>query len=187
MKRIILLLAAVGLAAASVVGPPGAQAGGTTYRAPFEVGPASSSADDDGGEYTYSSVNPATGQVDVLSLNVVPGAIGCGATGAFGYLRVSHPVTGSIGKVMFAYSGASLTQYAWLKLNVRGVVDGVEQYLGSQQARGQMVHESGTFVTELNKQPDLGSVMTVDFGIESGSACPNADGGRVTFSAVTVA
>lgn len=187
MKRILLLIAAIGLAGATLVTAPSASAGGTTYRAPFQAGPASTSADDDGGEFTYSSVNPSTGQVDVMSLNIVPGAIGCGATGAFGYLRVNHTVGGAIDKVMFAYSGASLTQYAWLKLNIRGVVNGVEQYLGSKAVRGQMVHDSGTFVTALDKQPDLGSVMTIDFGIESGSACPNADGGRVTFSTVTVA
>ncbi len=182
MKRITLLLA---VAALAVIGMPRAEASGTTYRAPFAAGPTSDGGDG-GGEYTYSSVDPATGQVDILSLNIVPGAVGCGATGAFGYLRVSHTVTEPVNRVMFAYSGASLTQYAWLKLNARGVVDGVEQYVASKGVRGQMLNDSGIFVAELDSQPDLGSVMTIDFGLESGSACPNADGGRVTFSAVSV-
>jgi hypothetical protein len=186
MKRILLLIAAIGLAAGTLATPP-ASASGTTYRAPYAMGPVSDPEDDGGGEFTHSGVNPATGQVDILSLNIVPGAIGCAATGAFGYLRVIHDVTGPVSKVMFAYSGASLTQYAWLKLNVRGIVGGAEQYIGSKAVRGQMVHDSGTFVAELDKAPDLGSQMTIDFGIESGSACPNADGGRATFATVTVA
>lgn len=187
MKRILLLIAAIGLAAGTLATSPSASASGTTYRAPYATGPVSDPEDDGGGEFTYSDVDPATGQVDIMSLNIVPGAIGCAATGAFGYLRVVHDVTGPVNKVMFAYSGASLTQYAWLKLNVRGIVGGAEQYIGSKAVRGQMVHDSGTFVADLDKAPDVGTQMTIDFGIESGSACPNADGGRATFSAVSVA
>ncbi len=181
MKRTFFLLAASG--ALLLTSGPSAQAGGTTYRAPYERGPGGPAAPS---RTQYSDVNTNTGQVTILSASLTPGAIGCAANGSYGYLRVNHPVTAAVGKVSVVYEKASITPFAWLKVNVRGVVNGVDTYLGSKQLRGQLVNDSGTLVADLDKAPDPGSTMTIDFGIESGSACPNADGGTATFPAVAV-
>lgn len=181
MKRIILLTAAVGLAGA--IGTPGAQAGGTTYRAPYSAGPQTANVGSG-----YIDVNTDTGEVTVFKVNPVPGAIGCSAQGAMGYLQVSHPINGTEDKVMLVYKNASLTQYSWLKVNVYATSDGATKAVGSFSQRGQKVAETGTIVVPLDTAGLEGATgaLTIDFGIETGSACPNADGGTVTFPAVAV-
>ncbi len=181
MKRSILLITAVGLA----LGMPDAQASyNTTYRAPYEAGPSADAGS--GATRDYTDVNTATGEVTVLRANATPGAIGCAARGNYAYLRVEHPVGDRVKQVTVVYEKASITPFTWLKVNVRGQVGGVDQYVGSQDVRGQKLNESGNLIVEIKRAPDLGSTMTIDFGIETASACPNADGGTATFPAVAV-
>lgn len=181
MKRSILLAAA---GVALFASAPAAQAGGTVYRAPYKAGPVSGAARQPALERV--DVNTSTGQVTVFRANGTPAAIGCAATGGYGYLRVEHPATSADDDVYVAYEKASITPFTWLKVNVRGVVGGVEQYIGSAALRGQLVSDSGVLSVDLDQAPDAGSVMTIDFGIETASACPNADGGTATFTAVAV-
>ncbi|MDQ1438789.1 MAG: hypothetical protein QOK43_2418 [Acidimicrobiaceae bacterium] len=185
MKRIIILSAvAVGL----VLGSPGARAGsGTTYQPDsYQAGPTGGDTEAKPNRTAYRNVDPSTGTVTVLWANTTPGAIGCAATGGFGYLRVLHKVTSPVTKVAVAYDKATITPFTWLKANVRGLVKGVDTYIGSAALRGQMANDGGTLVIPLDKAPDAGSVMTIDFGIETASACPNADGGTATFPTVAV-
>lgn len=181
MKRTILLAA---LGVALVSSAPSAQAGGTVYRAPYQAGPVAAAARQPAVD--RAEANTSTGEVTVIRANATPGAIGCAATGGFAYLRVEHPATGAERHVHVVYEKASITPFTWLKVNVRGVSDGADVYVGSTQLRGQLVNESGVLTVDLTEVPDAGSAMTIDFGIETASACPNADGGTARFSAVTV-
>lgn len=193
MKRTILLLA-VGLGVAS--GVPGADARpdkSTVYRAPYQLGPTSpapnSSPDPrnpDAAVREHKDIDPATGKMTLLRANGTPGAIGCGTRGIFGYFRVEHPVNDVVTRVSVVYEKAAITPFTWLKVNVYGTVDGVSRYLGSEDLRGQLVGDSGTLVANLDDAPDLGTTLTVDFGMEAASACPNTDGGTATFPAVSV-
>jgi len=185
IKKAILLIAAVGVA--GVAGIPTAQANGTTYRAPYQAGPSGGTAGDGGLERTHSSVDPATGTVSVFQASVVPGPVGCAATGPMAYLQVQHPINGDEDKVLIAYDDATLSQYSWLKVNVYAPVDGETIAIGSFAQRGQKVAEDGNIVVALDDVAlEPGSTMTINFGIEVGSACPNVDGGTVKFPTVAV-
>lgn len=181
MKRSILLLAvAVGLLA----GWPSAHAS-TTYRpGSYEAGPRYSGP---ANRTSHIEANKDTGKVTVLWANATPGAIGCPAYGGFAYLRVAQAATGEVLKrAMVAYSGATLSQYAWLKVNVFEQLGDTRTSIGSLAVRGQKANERGTLVVPLDRTPVEGSTMFVDFGIETGSACPNADGGTVVFDTVAI-
>ncbi|HEV7887133.1 MAG TPA: hypothetical protein VGO92_06205 [Acidimicrobiales bacterium] len=182
MKRIIMVLAVLGLVG---LGAPQARAGNVLYQAPFAAGPAG--GDPAGNHRThYTNIDPATGKVDIFWANLTPGAIGCAAQGGFGYLRVTHQVTDIVGRVVVSYKDLSMTPYSWLKVNVRGVRGGEEKYLGSYSTRGQKLAAGGDIPVPLDAEPDVGSALTIDFGAEIGSACPNADGVTVTFTQVAV-
>lgn len=182
MKRSILLLAvAVGLLA----GWPSAQASGTTYRpGSYQVGPRYSGP---AHSTNYVEANKDTGKVTVLWANVEPGAIGCKTYGGFAYLRVARAITTeTLQRALVAYDSAILSQYAWLKVNVFEQVGDTRTSIGSTAVRGQMVNDSGTLVVPLDRTPVEGSMMFVDFGIETASACPNADGGSAVFNSVAI-
>lgn len=182
MKRSILLVAmAVGLLA----GSPAAQASSTTYRpGMYQVGPAYSGP---AHRTSYVEANKDSGKVTVLWANPTPGAIGCPAVGGFAYLRVAQAATGEeLTRAIVAYSGATLSQYAWLKVNVFEQVGDTRTSIGSLADRGQMANETGQLVVKLDRPPVAGSTMFVDFGIETASACPNADGGTAVFDVVAI-
>jgi hypothetical protein len=173
VKRMIPAAAA---ALALFVGVPGAQAADKTYTPAYTAGPSG------GDSASKVTVDPATGKVQVLQLSTTPGAIGCAAKGGYGYLRVQHVVTAAVTRVAVAFTDASMTPFAWLKVNVRDE----KGYVGSLSVRGQKVAEAGTLNVILDRSPAVGKTMTIDFGMEVASACPNADGGMVTYPSVTV-
>lgn len=186
MKRTLVLVAlAVGLLA----GSPAAQASGTTYRpGMYEVGPQYSPAEGASAHRTnYIEANPNTGKVTVLWANATPGAIGCPAVGGFSYLRITKQITTeTLDRVLLAYQDATISQYAWVKVNVFEVFEGTRTSIASTALRGQLLNARSTFVLPVDRSPVPGSTLLVDFGIETASACPNADGGTVTFTTVTL-
>lgn len=188
-----LLLAALAVGLMAALPGPGTvgvqAASGTTYHAPYKAGPSGPVAEDPQKEHRthYTDVNTETGEITLAWVNTTPGAIGCAAQGGFAFLSVDHVVSEAISSVAVVYENATITPFTFLKVNVRQAVEGgAKEYIGSTRVRGQMAHESGVLIVDLDGSPAPGSVITVDFGMETASACPNADGGQATFSAVSV-
>lgn len=167
----ITIAAMAALLALSVAGADPA-----TYAPPFTAGPSGGDA------FNYRSVDPQ-GRITVLRAYPQPGAFNCGGAGGWATFVVSHPASGSEGAVGVLYADAVWDGYTWLTVLVR---DGDGSWLGSAQVRGPGVGD-GTMIVELDRAPAAGTQMTIQFGIQVASACPNVNGGTARFTAVSVA
>jgi hypothetical protein len=147
----------------------------TTYSAPYETGPQGSTKDN------HVEIDPATGRVTVLRTNLAPGAVDCGGSGPFSYLRI-HAV-GPASRVTASYTEAVIDPYTWIKVLVK---DEAANFLAPAAIdRGPIVGD-GSVTATLSPAVAEGVPFTVDFGLETASACPNIDGGTLRFTGVAV-
>lgn len=178
-RRVALVVLAAGTAAAGLLLSPtllDASAPGT-YTAPFQSGPHG------GDQYNIVNENPTTGRVTVLRASPFPGAFNCAGQGGFADLRLTTAVPVSTSAVTVRYGAETvLDAYSWITLFVR---DGAGNWLGGTQRRGPLAG-AGALGTSLAATLPPGSVITVLFGVQVASACPNVDGGTVGFSSVTL-
>jgi hypothetical protein len=165
------------IAAAMLIGGTPSARAETVYAAPYTAGPKG------GDTQNHTTVDTATGTVRILRVSTTPGAIGCAATGGYAYLRVLHQVTERVTFARFDYADASLSPFAWLVATVR-VGD---EYIGSIKVRGPVVNDAGSLRIVFDEEPAIGDTLTIDFGLELASACPNVDGGTVRYPQVRVA
>lgn len=169
MKRLVVILAAAAMLAA----PAGARAGTTSYEpGSYALGPAG------GDQWNRSMADPATGEMTVVRANPTPGAFNCGGAGGFANFAVGHTATATT-RVVVSYADAIIDPYTWINVGVRQG-DG---YLASTVARGLTLGD-GDVTVDL-PAPASGPI-TVWFGIQVASACPNVDGGHATFTSVTI-
>jgi hypothetical protein len=180
-----VVVGAVVLAAVSLLGPARAD---TTYTT-FTQGPSSPTSNSPGQDEfnNHEMADPSTGQVTVLRTNLAPGALNCAGTGAFDYLRVT--AAGPVSKVTVAYTNATLDAFTFVEATVRSVdANGTPvDYLGpAAQKRGPVAGATGTLSITLDAPIADSSGFVVDVGLYTASACPNVDGGTVTFTGVTV-
>jgi plastocyanin len=174
----LVLVAACTAAVGIVVSPTllDASAPGT-YTAPFQAGPKG------GDQYNVVNEQPAQGRVSIARAYPFPGAFNCAGQGGFASLRVSPAVPQSTSSVTVHYSAeTALDAYSWITLLVR---DGSGNWLGGVQRRGPLAGPGALGATLATTMPQ-GSVITVQFGLQVASACPNVDGGTVQFSSVTL-
>jgi hypothetical protein len=159
----------------------------TTYTT-FTQGPASESGTTPNQDSFFNHVyaDPATGRVAVLRSNPEPGALNCAGTGAFDFLRVA--ATGPASKVTVTYTQAAFDPFTFLQVLVRQQqADGSYAYLThAYEQRGPVASSDGTIQIPLDVSVAAGMPFIVDVGLETASACPNVDGGTVTFTGVTV-
>ena len=169
MKRLIGPIAILVLLA-----PLGAPAATTaSYGPPYAAGPQG------GDSFNRVVMDQNTGDMAVVRVNPVPGAFNCTGGGGFANFAVSHTGTG-ISSVKVSFTNAVVDPYTWFNVGVRQGDD----FLDSKDLRGPLVGEGS--VTVPISPPADGSI-TVWFGIQVASACPNVDGGRATFTSVEVA
>jgi hypothetical protein len=160
------------------------QAGGP----PFQAGPKH------GDQFTSTSANPNTGEVQIFSLNVrQPSAVHCQGDGPFATLQTTQPADG-IHSVAVAYKDGSWVDTVVLNVVVFGSRSGV---LGHGAVTGGKMGSSGSVNMTLFQTPQPGETLTTRFGLQSHPGClPGAqpvglngsrpfDGGRVTFVSVT--
>lgn len=168
MKRFVVMAAL-----AALVVPTGAHAS-VSYSAPFLAGPQG------GDQYNTVMADPATGDMTVLRVNPagLSGGLGCGGQGGYANFIVNHDAAEPVTKVSVAYSDALVDPYSWIVVNVRQG----DLYLYSEVRQGIQLQE-GTLTVTL-PEAATGS-LTVWFGLQVASACPNVDGATATFDSVT--
>lgn len=166
----------VAIAATALLATSSPATAATTYAAPYESGPSG------GDQYNHIEASPDDGTVTVLRANPTPGAISCGGSGGFAYLRVAHPVTASVTSAVVAYDAATTSPFTWISVEARDSTG----YIGSGRIRGPMAADAGRLVVTFDRAPVVGDTLTVDFGLQVASACPNVDGGTVHFPEVSI-
>lgn len=155
-----------------------AKAKETTYEAPYKQGPEGSGA----GGFTYG--NPDDGRVFIGRMYPVFNPISCGPGGGFSKLQVKHGVKkkGKFSTVSVDFTDAAIDPYTFVTVAVKNKKG---DWLASGRQRGPIVG-SGTLETEVfGKLPKKGKV-TILFGLEMASACPQLNGGSARFTQVTV-
>jgi hypothetical protein len=148
-----------------------------THEPPYKAG----AQGGDSANFIYS--DPSTGRVGILRLYPGYNPFTCtDSKGGFVTLRLTHQVTGPIRSVEVRYEDAAVDPYAFLTAAVRQG----DRYLGSLTVRGP-VSGSGKLMVPLSLGKAMrGSPITVDFGAEVSSGCPNADGVMARYTEVVV-
>ena len=172
MHRTLGLLVAVATAVTLTGEAPADAAKVKSYSAPFKIGPSG------GDSFSYHSAD-SSGTVTVGRVYPIPGAINCTKGGPWAKLIV--PVKAPVSKIVVSYDSAAVDDFTFVLV---GLHDSSGDWFGTKQVRG-FVTGSGaiTFV------PDGGQghgPLTVEFGLQQSSACPNADAGTLHFSKVQV-
>jgi hypothetical protein len=173
-RRALALLATA--AALTAVLPASAAPAGKTYQAPFKVGASG------GDQFSYHSAS-SDGTVTVARVYPVPGVINCTKGGPYAKLIVAHKATKPVRKIVLSYDSAAVDNFTFVMLGLR---DAQHHWYGSTTVRG-FVSGSGT-VTLVPDQPQghFPRALTVEFGLQQSSACPNADAGSIKFTKVEV-
>jgi hypothetical protein len=171
------LRAAVGVAVVGVLAVGnGADAAGTTrYAAPFKVGPSG------GDQFSYHDAS-ADGNVTVGRIYPIPGAINCNKGGPYAKLFVQHKAVKPVKKIVLTYDSAAVDNFTFLMLGLRAG----HHWLGSTTVRGVLTGSGTVTLRPPRQQGDLPRVLTIEFGLQQSSACPNADVGTVHISQVEV-
>jgi hypothetical protein len=186
MSRARVLIAAGVAAGLLLNGPAKAD---TTYTE-FKQGPTAETSTSPGKDSfnNHVTTDPATGQVTVLRANPTPGATDCAGSGAFGYLRVD--AVGPADHVTVDYTNAVIDPYTWIEVLVRDASDPsnpTAAFLApAAEKRGPVAELEGSINVPLSEPVAAGAPFTVDVGLLTASACPNVDGGTITFGGVTV-
>lgn len=170
IRRLAVLAALLALAA-----PSTAHATDTSYGAPFAAGPKG------GDPFNIVHADAASGEMFVVRANPVPtnGGLGCGGSGGFANFAVSHSALTPLQSVTVEYEDAVIDPYTWINVGVRQGAD----YLDSVVVQG-IVAGSGDVIVDVSDLAATGEV-TVWFGLQVASACPNVDGGAIRFISVT--
>jgi hypothetical protein len=172
VHRTLGLLVAAATVFTLTGGAPADAAKAKTYSAPFKAGPAG------GDSFSYHSAD-SSGTVTVGRVYPVPGVINCTKGGP--YAKLTVPVRGPATKVVVSYDNAAIDNFTFAMV---GLHDSKGNWFGTKQLRG-FITGSG----DITLLPDGGQgrgPLTVEFGLQQSSACPNADAGTIHFSEVQV-
>jgi hypothetical protein len=160
---------------AAVVPAPSSAA--VSYPPPYAAGPQG------GDQFNVISADAATGDMTVLRVNPagVSGGLGCGGSGGFANFEVVHTdETTPVKSVTVAYDNAIIDAYSWINVGVRKG----SSYVGSRVERGIL---TGTGTVTVTLGAPVQAPVTIWFGIQVASACPNVNGGHAHFASVLVA
>lgn len=161
---------------AAVVPAQASPAGGKTFQAPFKVGTTG------GDSFSYHNAS-SDGTVTVGRVYPIPGAINCTKGGPYAKLLVKHKARKPVKKVVVSYDSAAVDNFTFLLLSLR---DGAGHWYGTTTVRG-FISGSGTATLVPDRpQGRLPRTLTVDFGLQQSSACPNADAGTIHFTKVEI-
>jgi len=172
MRTLVALVAAAATAGVLTTAGPADAAKVKTYAAPFKIGPSG------GDSFSYHSAD-GSGTVTVGRVYPIPGVINC--TKGAPYAKLLVPVQGPVKKIVISYDTAAVDDFTFVMV---GLHDAAGDWFGTTQLRG-FVTGSG----EATLKPDGGQPkgpLTIEFGLQQSSACPNADAGTIHFSKVQV-
>jgi hypothetical protein len=168
----IALLTAAGVSAAS-----SATAGShRVYRAPFKIGPSG------GDSFSYHQAG-TDGSVTVARVYPVPGVINCTKGGPYAKLLVLHRATRPVRSITVTYDSAMVDPFTFVMV---GLHDARHHWLGTTTQRGMVTGNGVITLRPSGRQPRLPQTLTIEFGLQQSSACPNADEGTIHFSSVEV-
>ena len=173
----IVRIAVVAALVAALLPAGGAAAAGKakTYGAPYEAGPA-------GGDRWSMQHAGTDGRVIVGRMYPIFNPISCAPGGSMAKLQVTHKVTRGMKSVTADFSDAALDQYSFVTVAVK---DAKGRWLASARQRGPLVG-SGAVKAAMFGKVTRGQKVTIQFGLEAASACPNASGAMARFTQVTV-
>jgi hypothetical protein len=176
LGRVSRTLALLAAAAALTTVIPAAAAPAKTYQAPFRLGASG------GDQFSYHNAS-TDGTVTVARVYPIPGIINCTKGGPYAKLIVEHKATKAVRKIVVSYDSAAVDNFTFVMLGLR---DARHHWYGSTTVRG-LVSGSGT-VTLVPDRPQgrFPRTLTVEFGLQQSSACPNADAGSIKFTKVAV-
>lgn len=173
MLRVAAVAAvAVGLATS---GPASATAV-KSYHSPFRIGPSGGDA------YSYHSAS-ADGTVTVARVYPVPGVINCTKGGPYAKLLVQHRATRPVRSITVSFDSAMVDPFTFVMVGLR---DGHRRWYGTQTLRGSVTGSGQLTLRPDRPQGRLPRTLTIEFGLQQSSACPNADEGTIHFTAVEV-
>ena len=169
VRRILIC----GALAATMV-PGGARAATTSFPPPYKAGPQGGDANN------YYSSDPSTGDMTVVrvALQGPSGGLGCGGSAGFSNFAIDTTAPDALKSVTVHYKQATIDPYTWINVGV--LQDG--HYVNTEVRRGILAAEDGAVTVSLSGAH--AGPITVWFGLQTASACPNVDGGRATFSSV---
>ena len=175
--HIIRIALVVALVVALVpAGGAGAAGKGKTYAAPYKAGPTA------GDQWSMQNADPDSGRIIVGRAYPIFNPISCAPGGSMAKLQVAHKVTGAVKKVTASFANAGLDQYSFATLAVK---DAKGNWLASTRQRGPLAG-SGELTAKLFEKVTKGETLTVQFGLEAASACPNASGAMAQFTEIAV-
>lgn len=165
----VLFVAILAIAVMPVPGHALAQ----TYGRPFAAGPQG------GDQFNLIQADAATGDMTVLRVNPagISGGLGCGGSGGFANFEVTVPSPSVIAEIAVLYDSALVDPYTWINVGVRRG----SNFVASRVQRGILVG-GGTVV--VRPEVPVQAPVTVRFGIQVASACPNVNGGHAVFTQV---
>lgn len=172
--RIAVVAALVG--ALLPIGGAGAAGKGKTYGAPYEEGPTG------GDRWSMQRANADDGRIVVGRVYPIFNPISCAPGGSMAKLQVIHKVGKRMKSVTADFTDAGLDQYSFVTVAVK---DRKGKWLASTRQRGPIVG-GGSITAKMFGKVKRGQKVTIQFGLESASACPNATGAMAKFTQVTV-
>lgn len=172
--RIAIVAALVG--ALLPIGGAGAAGKGKTYGAPYQEGPTG------GDRWSMQQANAEDGRIIVGRVYPIFNPISCAPGGSMAKLQVVHKVTSRVRAVTADFTDAGLDQYSFITVAVK---DAKGKWLASTRLRGPLVG-GGSVTAKMFGKVRKGQKLTVQFGLEAASACPNATGAMAKFTQVTV-
>jgi len=171
----VIRRASVLIAVVALLVPSGASAATTTYGRPFANGPSG------GDEFNTIERDGATGEMSIVRLYPTPvgGALGCGGSGGWATFEIAHTAVSTIESVAVAYTGALVDPYSFVTVAV--YQDGA--FVDSKVVRGPVL---GDGTVELEPRTAASGDVTIWFGLQMSSACPNIGMAEAVFESVTV-
>ncbi|MGH2829168.1 MAG: hypothetical protein ACRDJM_01660 [Actinomycetota bacterium] len=168
------IVASLALCAFTIV-PSTGRASTVTYGPPYQI------ASQGGDEFNIIEADPATGEMTVLRVYPfgINNGLGCSGEGGFANFQVVHAAATPVKVVTVTYDGSLIDPYSWINVGVRQGGG----FITSVAVRGPI---AGTGDVALTMPPGVVGPVSIWFGIQVSSACPNVDGGHAVFTSVGV-
>ena len=177
VTRIVRILVVAALVGALLpMGGAGAAGKGSTYEAPYKEGPTG------GDQWSMQQANAEDGRIIVGRMYPIFNPISCAPGGSMAKLQVIHKAGKKVRAVTADFTDAALDQYSFVTLAVK---DSKGNWLASTRQRGPIAG-GGDLTAKMFGKVRKGEKLTVQFGLEAASACPNATGAMARFTQVTV-
>jgi hypothetical protein len=177
--RVLLVALAGVLVAASLAVPATAGKGkAAVHQPPFKLGPSG------GDEWNFIDADGASGRMGVFRLFPgVPPVVGCTPEPAAGWatFKVKHKVDRPTDTVTVAFD-AVMSTYSWVNVTVENQAGG---FIGVGKLQGPHAG-AGKVKVKLFRRPDVGTEITVKFGLQLGDACPQVEGAGANFESVKI-